>query len=278
MTATIHISASAQQRRTRCAQEMAEAGCKIMHLRGDRYRVWHPASDGDTGGCVVTLGSTPSCTCDDAVKWDMECDHMLGALELLNIARVEKPTIRVCGSAVVRVEPTPEPAPILVADLEAEAAPAIRVAEAAGRIWMGSCIPAALVPAGTLRTEGSRLGDDGFADVDFYKVSRGNAGELVGYMFVARRGYDYAAVGVEIDGAYYRYDELSPSDALACFNGGERPKHAAGALAEVDPEADTEPAEPSIDGYTEEYCEDADAFDWRTDNWGDPICSSQGEI
>jgi hypothetical protein len=256
---------------------MAAAGCKIMHLRGDRYRLWHPATDGDTGGCVVTLGLTPSCTCEDAVKWDMECDHMLGALELLYIARVEKPTIRVCGSVMVQAPPAPVPAPILVAEIEAEAAPAIKPAAAAGRIWMGTCIPAMMVPAGTLRTEGSRL-SQGIADVDFYKVSRANAGEVDGHMFVARQGYDYAAVGFEIDGAYYRYDGMSPMDAVHAYNGGERPEHGDGALTEVDTEADPEPVERRIDGFTEEYCEDADAFDWRVDNWGDPICHSGGEI
>jgi hypothetical protein len=105
----------AQMLRQRRGEKLVKAGYQIQRLRGDAYRVWQPKRHGDTGGYRLTLGALPSCTCPDAAKGN-ECKHIHGAPELLRLAQVTKPTVRV--SAIV---------------VSAEAAKAERIAAARAR-------------------------------------------------------------------------------------------------------------------------------------------------
>ena len=98
--------------RERRGEKLVAEGYHIMHLRGDRYRVWSQKRHGDHGGYLVTLGAAPSnagpnparpsCTCPDFAKRGGEpCKHIHGAGELLRLAQVQKPTVRVPAVTVV---------------------------------------------------------------------------------------------------------------------------------------------------------------------------------
>lgn len=88
--------AAVMLRQGRAAKLIAQGYC-IMHLRGDRYRVWSPVRHGETGGYIVTLGEVPTCSCPDHADHGFECKHILGAPDLLRYAQVEKPTVRVAA-------------------------------------------------------------------------------------------------------------------------------------------------------------------------------------
>jgi predicted nucleic acid-binding Zn finger protein len=92
---------AAEMLRDRRASKLVADGYLTMHLRGDRYRVWNPRVHGKSGGYVVTLGETRTCSCPDfARRSGAECKHLKGADDLLRYALVEKPTIRVTAIGV----------------------------------------------------------------------------------------------------------------------------------------------------------------------------------
>lgn len=105
----------AQMLRQRRAEQLVADGYQVMHLRGDRWHVWclkKHGVNGNLGGYVVTLtdGCEPVCNCPDTNTVGIAgCKHAMGALELLKLAQVTKPTVRVMANAVVL--PTPRRTP-----------------------------------------------------------------------------------------------------------------------------------------------------------------------
>lgn len=100
--AVVSVGDGAHMLRLRRAEKLVGDGYQIMHLRGDRYRVFNPKTHGETGGYVVTLSATPTCTCPDHADHGFECKHILGAPELLRLAQIEKPTVRVAAVVTER--------------------------------------------------------------------------------------------------------------------------------------------------------------------------------
>jgi predicted nucleic acid-binding Zn finger protein len=106
----VNLDDAAYMLRLARGEKLVQAGYQVMHLRGDRYRVWNQKRHGDTGGYCVTMGETPTCSCPDFAKRGEACKHIHGIDELLRCALVTKPTVRVTAATNAAAAPPLAPA------------------------------------------------------------------------------------------------------------------------------------------------------------------------
>lgn len=99
MTTTTATTATREQR----AEKLVAQGYQVQRLRADRHRVFNPATHGSQGGYIVDA-TAQTCSCPDYMRRALPCKHMIALPELIRLAVVTKPVVRI--PAVVT---TPKP-------------------------------------------------------------------------------------------------------------------------------------------------------------------------